>query len=152
MKTELSSREGLNQRPTEIKWIAILLGLTFMRAFMGIQLPSLEMYGGVNPDAWFAPWISDTILGLLVPYMIYLVIKKDGMKVWGILVAYNAIGAFDYAHGLLTEWTDPLIPNGLMGTPELTYGSIGFSFLIQLIVLYLLFKRSVMTYFTGIQE
>lgn len=137
------------QQPTAIKWMAILIGLTFMRAFMGIQLPSLEMYGGVNPDAWFAPWISDTILGIIAPYMIYLVLKQKGISVWGILVAYNAIGAFDYAHGLITEWTDPLIPNGIMGTPGLTYGAIGFSLIVQLIVLYLLFRPSVISHFTS---
>ncbi len=149
METATNAIETPNQQPADIKWMAILLGLTFMRAFMGIQLPSLEMYGGVNPDAWFAPWVSDTILGILVPIMIYLVIKKKGIKVWGALVAYNAIGAFDYAHGLLTEWTDPLIPNGIIGTPGLTYGAIGFSLLVQLAVLYLLFKPSVMHYFSS---
>ena len=140
--------EELNQKPKEIKWIAILIGFTFMRAFMGIQLPSLEMYGGENPDAWFGPWISDTILGILAPFIIYILWRKKGMKVWGILVAYNAIGAFDYAHGLMTQWTDPLIPNGIMGTPGLTYGSVGFSFLVQLIVLYLLFRPSIVRYFS----
>ena len=84
--------------------------------------------------------------------MIYLVLRKNGIKIWGILVAYNAIGAFDYVHGLLAQWTDPLIPNGIMGTPELTYGSIGFSLLIQLLVLYLLFRKSVMSYFTSSQD
>ena len=148
MKTATGSKNEFSQKPAEIKWIAILIGLTFMRAFMGIQLPSLEMYGGVNPDAWFAPWVSDTILGIIAPYMIYLTLKKRGIKVWGILVAYNAIGAFDYAHGLLTQWTDPLIPNGMMGTPELTYGAIGFSLVVQLLVIILLFRQAVMGYFS----
>ncbi|NET33140.1 MAG: hypothetical protein F6K19_14150 [Cyanothece sp. SIO1E1] len=149
METVSNVRGTQIQQPTATKWMAILIGLTFMRAFMGIQLPSLEMYGGVNPDAWFAPWISDTILGILAPIMIYLVIKKKGIKTWGILVAYNAIGAFDYAHGILTQWTDPLIPNGIMGTPGLTYGAIGFSLVVQLIVLYLLFQPAVMSYFSS---
>lgn len=149
METVSNVRGTQIQQQTAIKWMAILIGLTFMRAFMGIQLPSLEMYGGVNPDAWFAPWISDTVLGILAPIMIYLVMKKKGIKTWGILVAYNAIGAFDYTHGILTQWTDPLIPNGIMGTPGLTYGAIGFSLVVQLIVLYLLFQPAVMSYFSS---
>ena len=149
METTANKTGKINQRPSEINWIGILMGLTAMRAFMGFQLPSLEMYGGDNPDAWFAPWMSDTILGIMAPYMIYLVLRKRGMKVWGILVAYNAIGAFDYVHGLMAEWTDPLIPNGIMGTPGLTYGSIGFSLFIQLIVLSLLFRQRVMIYVSG---
>ena len=147
MKTQGNSETVISPKPSEIKWITILLAFTFMRAFMGLQLPTLEMYGGVNPNAWFTPWISDTILGLLVPYIIYLLLKKKGMMVWGTLIAYNAIGAFDYVHGLLAQWTDPLVPNGLMGTPALTYGSIGFSLLIQLLILRFLFRRTVIEYF-----
>ena len=149
MKTGLDKVKGARRTPQEIKWIAILIAITMMRAFMGIQLPTLQMYGGENPDAWFAPWISDTIIGLLAPIMIYLTIKRTGIMVWGTLIAYNAIGAFDYVHGLMVQWTDPLIPNGLMGTPELTYGSIGFSLLVQLTILYLLFKPTVTDYFSN---
>ena len=114
---------------------------------MGLQLPTLEMYGGVNPDAWFAPWISDTILGLTAPYMIYLTLKGRGVMVWGVLLAYNAIGAFDYVHGLMAQWTDPLVPDGIMGTPALTYGSVGFSLVVQLGVIYLLVKPAVVDYY-----
>ena len=46
---ETSNETTSSTRPNEIKWIAILIGFTFMRAFMGIQLPTLEMYGGENP-------------------------------------------------------------------------------------------------------
>ena len=135
-------------RPNYVNWIAILILLTGMRFFMFTQLSSLEMFGGVNPDAWFAPWISDTILGALVPLVVFLVLRRRGIVVWGMLLVYNAIGAFDYAHGLLTQWTDPLVPNGMLGTPGLTYGSIGFSLFVQLIVLFLLFQRDVVSYYT----
>ena len=139
----------IEQRPRIITWIAVLMGFTMMRAFMGIQLPTLEMFGGENPDAWFAPWISDAILGLLAPFMIYLLLKRRGIMIWAGLLIYNAIGAFDYTHGLMVQWTDPLVPNGIMGNAALTYGSVGFSFLVQLGVLYLLFKDEVMDYFVG---
>ncbi|MEM9328312.1 MAG: hypothetical protein AAGA85_21775 [Bacteroidota bacterium] len=81
--------------------------------------------------------------------MIYLTIKQRGLKVWGALVAYNAMGAFDYVHGLMAQWTDPLVPNGMMGTPALTYGSIGFSLVVQLVVVYLVFRPQVMNYCSG---
>ena len=118
-----------------------------MRALTITMMPSLEMYGGVNPDAWFGPWISDTILGFLVPVMIYLLLRKRGAKIWGILLIYNAIGAFDFAHGLITEWTDPLIPDGIFGTPALTYGSVSFSMIVQILVILLLFNKKVIDYF-----
>ncbi len=135
-------------RPSTITWIAILILLTTMRGVMVTQLPSLQMFGGVNPDAWFTPWVSDTILGILAPFMAYIAFQKSGIKIWGLLLVYNAVGAFDYMHGIATQWTDPLIPNGMFGTPELTYGSIGFSLVVQLIVIILLFQREVVTYFS----
>ena len=40
-----------NNKPAQLRLIAILMGITFMRAFMGTMIPSLEMYGGENPNA-----------------------------------------------------------------------------------------------------
>ena len=136
-------------RPHQITWIVILMLLTMMRFFMFTQLPSLQMFGGVNPDAWLAPWVSDTILGALVPLMIFLALRKRGIKIWGVLLIYNAVGAFDYVHGLVTQWTDPLVPSGMLGTPELTFGSIGFSLIVQLVALYFLFRANVISYLTS---
>ena len=138
-----------NNKPAQLRLIAILMGITFMRAFMGTMIPSLEMYGGENPNAWFGPWVSDTFLGLLAPLMIFLLLTKRGIKTWGSLLVYNGIGAFDYAHGLITQWTDPLTPNGIFGTPELTYGSLSFSLVVQLAVIMLLFSPNVIDYFNN---
>ena len=119
-----------------------------MRATMAFLLPDLEMFGGNNPDAWFAPMISDIVIGALVPLMIYLTMFKTGIKVWGTLLIYNAIGIFDYAHGLMTQWTDPLVPNGIVGTPALTFGAVAFSMLVQIFVLILLFQPKIINHFT----
>ena len=148
VKAEANLPSTVTVRPSGIIWIAILMLLTTMRFFTVTQLSSLQMFGGVNPDAWLAPWVSDTILGAFAPFMIYILFKKRGLKIWGILLIYNAIGAFDYIHGLATQWTDPLVPNGMLGTPELTFGSIGFSLIVQLLAIYLLFQDDVVKYLT----
>jgi hypothetical protein len=82
--------------------MTIMMALTFSRACVVTCFPHLEMYGRVDANAWFAPWVSDTILSLLVPVMIYLLWRKTGAKVWAALIVYNALGAFDYSHGLAT--------------------------------------------------
>jgi len=48
-------------------------------------------------------------LGLLAPFIAYLAFMKNGLKLWGALIAYNCIGAFDYANGLLTEYLSPQV-------------------------------------------
>jgi hypothetical protein len=52
--------------------MTIMMVLTFSRASVITYFPHLEMYGGIDANAWFAPWVSDTIFGLMVPVMIYL--------------------------------------------------------------------------------
>jgi hypothetical protein len=62
--------------------MTIMMVLTFSRFSVVTYFPHLEMYGGIDANAWFAPWVSDTILDLLVPVMIYLLWFKTGAKVW----------------------------------------------------------------------
>ena len=117
--------------------------LTATRFTVAFRLPSLEMFGGTTPDAWIAPWVSDTILGLLVPAMVFLAWKRTGPPIWGALIAYNAVGAFDYVHGLATQWIHPL------DNAALTYGSITFFLALQIVVIGVLFRSEVVDHFTG---
>ncbi len=130
-------------RPRALVWITVLMLLTITRFSVVFRLPSLEMFDGTSPDAWFAPWVSDTILGLLVPVMAYLAWSRRGVVVWGALIGYNAIGAFDYVHGLATQWIHPL------DNAALTYGSISLFLALQLAVIGLLFRPDVITHFAG---
>lgn len=85
------------------RWaIAVLMSATIFRAQTILFLPTVEMFGGIAPDAWFAPWLSDTALGFMVPLMVYLFWQGRSIGVWGALVIYNAVGEFDYATGLAT--------------------------------------------------
>ena len=70
-------------------------------------------------------------------------LAKVGTKVWGALVAYTVIGAFDYAHGLVTQWIHPQNANSTV-----TYGAIGFLMVQQLIVAALLFRDDVVQHYT----
>ena len=130
-------------RPRAVVWITILMLLTITRFSVVFRLPSLEMFDGTSPDAWFAPWVSDTILGLLVPVMAYLAWNRRGVVVWGALIGYNAVGAFDYVHGLATQWIHPL------DNAAVTYGSISFFLALQLTVIALLFRPDVITHLTS---
>ena len=58
-------------RPDACKWIALSLGYTVSRGMMAINLPTLKMFGGPNPDGWLTPWAVDTVLGILTPGVIY---------------------------------------------------------------------------------
>lgn len=125
-----------------MRWtITLLMGVTILRAQTVLFLPTVEMYGGPSPDAWFAPWLSDAILGFMLPVMLWLLWARRGVRVWGALVVYNAVGAFDYSTGLATQWHAPMPVE--MASATTVYGGIGFFVTCQLIALALLFRRDV---------
>lgn len=125
--------------------MTIIMVLTFSRASVVTYFPQLEMYGGIDANAWFAPWVSDTILGLLVPVMIYLLWRKTGAKVWAALIVYNALGAFDYFHGLATQWHYPQMTEGSVSA--VIYTAIGLGMIFNLIVALMMFRGDVMRNF-----
>lgn len=129
-----------------IKWaITLLMGATIFRAQTILFLPEVQMFGGIAPDGWFGPWLSDTIIGFAVPVMLYLFWTRRSVAVWGALVAYNAVGAFDYAQGLITQMIS-LMPVE-MASAATVYIGIGLFMCFQLVALGLLFRRDVITEF-----
>jgi hypothetical protein len=125
--------------------MTIMMVLPFSRASVVTYFPHLEMCGGIDANAWFAPWVSDTILGLLVPVMIYLLWRKTGAKVWAGLIVYNALGAFDYSHGLATQMHYPQMTEGSVSA--VIYTTIGLGMIFNLIVTLMMFRSDDMRHF-----
>ncbi|MGR3269821.1 hypothetical protein DU478_05795 [Thalassococcus profundi] len=131
-----------------VKWaITLLMGATIFRAQTILFLPQVQMYGGPAPDGWFGPWLSDTIIGFILPVMLYLFWTRRGLAVWGALVAYNAVGAFDYSQGLITQAISPMPVE--MASATTVYLGIGLFMVAQLLALGLLFRRDVIADFRG---
>lgn len=125
-----------------IKWaITLLMGATIFRAQTILFLPQVQMFGGIAPDGWFGPWLSDTIIGFILPVMLYLFWTRRSMAIWGVLVAYNAVGAFDYSQGLITQAISPMPVE--MASASTVYLGIGLFMCFQLVALGLLFRRDV---------
>jgi hypothetical protein len=123
------------------------MGATIFRAQTILFLPEVQMFGGPAPDGWFGPWLSDTIIGLAVPVMLYLFWTRRSVAVWGALVAYNAVGAFDYSQGLITQAISPMPVE--MASAATVYLGIGLFMVAQLVALGLLFRRDVIADFSG---
>lgn len=131
-----------------IKWaITLLMGATIFRAQTILFLPQMQMFGGVAPDGWFGPWLSDAIIGFALPVMLYLFWTRRSVAVWGALVAYNAVGAFDYSQGLITQMISPMPTE--MASAATVYAGIGLFMVAQLVAIALLFRRDVIAQFKG---
>jgi hypothetical protein len=105
------------------------------------------MFGGIAPDGWLGPWLSDAIIGFLVPVMLYLFWTRRSVVIWGSLAAYNAVGAFDCSQGLVTQVISPM-PVELASAATVHVG-IGLFMCFQLVALGLLFRRDVIAEFKG---
>ncbi len=133
------------KRPKTVNIIAILTVLTVSRLMAITFLPTLNRFGGTSPDAWLAPWITDSILGILLPVAIYAILKRKGIKTWGLLIIYSTLGAFDYATGLVVEWQTPLPDE--TAAPTLVFGSLIATLVFQTIAIFLLFNKEVIIHF-----
>ncbi len=130
-----------------VKWaITLLMGATIFRAQTILFLPQVQVFGGIAPDGWFGPWLSDTIIGLAVPVMLYVFWTRRSVAVWGALVAYNAVGAFDYSQGLITQIISPMPVE--MASAATVYLGIGLFMLAQIGALGLLLRRDVIAEFS----
>lgn len=130
-----------------VKWaITLLMGATIFRAQTILFLPQVQMFGGIAPDGWFGPWLSDTIIGFAVPVMLYVFWTRRSVAVWGALVAYNAVGAFDYSQGLITQVISPMPVE--MASAATVYLGIGLFMLAQIGALGLLLRRDVIAEFS----
>lgn len=135
----------IKSRTRIIYTIAILTGLTISRAQAILFLPPLKMFGGTSPDEWLAPWVTDSLLGLLLPIVIHFILKGRGIRTWAMLIVYSAIGAFDYANGIVMEWLHPL-PNET-AEPALVFGALAATLTIQTVAIYLLFQNRSMKHY-----
>ena len=136
-------------RPKEVKIVGGLLCYTLTRTMMALQLKSAKMFGGLNADAWLAPWLSDTILGILTPFAIYGAFTGKGVVAWGLLLSFNVVGSYDYMNGLLAQYLHPMVT--MMGKPAppaaVIYGSIGLGCLCQIINVILLLQDDTIHFF-----
>ena len=133
------------KRPKTLNLIAIFTLLTISRAMALTFLPTLKMFDGTSPNEWLAPWVTDGILGLLIPVVLYFILKGKGIKTWALLIIYCALGAFDYATGLVTQWLHPLPAE--TASSSIVFISLTATLIIQIIAVFLFFRKDVINHF-----
>jgi hypothetical protein len=131
--------------PSAVIAALVFMSLTFTRVTMITKIKTCKMFGGPNPDEWFGPWVTDSTLGCLLPVVVGIAAIGKGRVLWGILVGYNCIGAFDYANGLLCQFLSPQADGQFPSSA--VFASIGIGCFCNFVAICLLFTKAAMNYY-----
>ena len=97
---------------------------------------------------WTIAFLGDFVIGTTALFLAYKIWKKPTALLWGILLAWNAVGLFDLIGALSHSFNSPFSPFPEIGVNEISIRMIlSLNTLIQSIALLLMFRPQVKVYF-----
>ena len=97
---------------------------------------------------WTIAFLGDFVIGTTALFLAYRIWKKPSALLWGILLAWNAVGIFDLFGALSHSFSAPFSPFPEIGINEMSIRMIlSLNTLIQFIALLLMFRPQVTAYF-----
>ena len=136
--------------PTSIKFLIFATGWMVFRAVgsgLFLSLGILESPRAAPPD-WTIAFLGDFAIGTTALFLAYMIWKKPSAFLWGILLAWNAVGLFDLIGALSHSFTHPFSPFPEIGINEISIRTIlSLNTFIQSVALLVMFRPQVKTYF-----
>ena len=136
--------------PTPIKFLIFATGWMVFRAVgsgLFLSLGILESPRAAPPD-WTIAFLGDFAIGITALFLAYMIWKKPSALLWGILLAWNAVGIFDLFGALSHSFTAPFSPFPEIGINEMSIRTIlSINTLIQSIAILFMFRPQVKAYF-----
>ena len=112
-----------------------------------LSLGILESPRAAPPD-WTIAFLGDFAIGTTALFLAYMIWKKPSAFLWGILLAWNAVGLFDLFGALSHSFSAPFSPFPEIGINEISIRTIlSLNTLIQLVALIVMFRPQVKAYF-----
>ena len=136
--------------PTSIKFLIFATGWMVFRAVgsgLFLSLGILESPRAAPPD-WTIAFLGDFAIGTTALFLAYMILKKPSAFLWGILLAWNAVGLFDLFGALSHSFSAPFSPFPEIGINETSIRTIlTLNTVIQFIAIGLMFRSKVKAYF-----
>ena len=136
--------------PIQIKALTLITGWMVFRA-VGASL--FLILGAIGSDRsassdWTIAFLGDFVLGTTALFLAYHIWKKPSAFLWGILLAWNAVGLFDLFGALSHSFSAPFSPFPEIGIDEVRIRMIlTLNTMLQFIAIYLMFQSKVKAYF-----
>ena len=136
--------------PTSIKFLIFATGWMVFRAIgsgLFLSLGILESPRAAPPD-WTIAFLGDFAIGTTALFLAYMIWKKPSAFLWGILLAWNAVGIFDLIGALSHSFSAPFSPFPEIGINEISIRTIlSLNTFIQSVALIVMFRPQVKAYF-----
>ena len=135
---------------TSIKFLIFATGWMVFRAVgsgLFLSLGILESPRAAPPD-WTIAFLGDFAIGTTALFLAYMIWKKPSAFLWGILLAWNAVGIFDLIGALSHSFSAPFSPFPEIGVNEISIRTIlSLNTFIQSVALIVMFRPQVKAYF-----
>jgi len=136
--------------PTSVKFLIFATGWMVFRAIgsgLFLSLGILESPRAAPPD-WTIAFLGDFAIGTTALFLAYMIWKKPSAFLWGILLAWNAVGLFDLIGALSHSFSAPFSPFPEIGINEISIRTIlSLNTLMQSLALIVMFRPQVKAYF-----
>ena len=136
--------------PNSIKFIIFATGWMVFRAVgsgLFLSLGILESPRAAPPD-WTIAFLGDFAIGTTALFLAYMIWKKPSALLWGILLAWNAVGLFDLFGALSHSFSAPFSPFPEIGINEISIRTIlSLNTFMQSVALIVMFRPKVKAYF-----
>ena len=112
--------------PNSIKFLIFATGWMVFRAVgsgLFLSLGLLDSPRAAPPD-WTIAFLGDFAIGITALFLAYMIWKKPSALLWGILLAWNAVGLFDLFGALSHSFSAPFSPFPEIGINEISIRTI----------------------------
>ena len=136
--------------PIQVK---VLIFTTGWMVFRAVGAGLFLFFGAIGSERaassdWTIAFLGDFVIGTMALFLAYNILRKPSALLWGILLAWNAVGMFDLFGALSHSFSAPFSPFPEIGINDTSIRTIlSFNTVIQLIALLLMFRPQVKAYF-----
>ena len=134
----------------QVKVLIFTTGWMVFRAVgsgLFLSLGILESPRAAPPD-WTIAFLGDFAIGTTALFLAYMIWKKPSALLWGILLAWNAVGLFDLFGALSHSFSAPFSPFPEIGINEISIRTIlSLNTFMQSVALIVMFRPQVKAYF-----
>ena len=137
--------------PIQIKILILTTGWMVFRAVGAGLFLILGVIGSDRSasSVWTIAFLGDFVIGTTALVLAYHIWKKPTAFLWGILLAWNAVGLFDLFGALSHSFSAPFSPFPEIGINEKSIRMIlTLNTVIQLAAIVLMFRSKVKAYFS----